>query len=133
MTTTIPRTTATNAYDLLSEIAALALEEPKRMDMEHWRLLADDDYDSHHAFPACGMVGCIGGWTEALTGYADAATVLGLNAVQEHDLFYHETLVVDANRRAQTPEHADAVVTHIREFQKQHAKQLKAKPIAVNA
>jgi hypothetical protein len=62
--TTIPTSKATNAYDLLSDVRALILAEPKRLHMNYWKLVADSESVSAaqvpKGFPECGTVACIG-------------------------------------------------------------------------
>lgn len=134
MTEKVPQSKATTAYELLDEIAALALDEPKRIHMNFWHLSADHAHDARcllHGFPACGTVGCIGGWVELLTKSEDATKTLGLKPSQSGELFYNDDLLEDAGDayrggNAQTAAHAANVVAHIRKFQDQHEAQLKA-------
>jgi hypothetical protein len=136
--TTLPKSKAKTAYDLLSDIAALALEEPKRIDMDVFCQRADmpsHAWKPRAGFPDCGTVGCIGGWASMLkhgkfTDEDDAAALLGLTAGQACELFYPSDLLADAaGGHAQTPAHAAAVVRHIEQFQTKHAAQLKAKAL----
>lgn len=141
MTTKIPTSRAKTAYGLLSEIAALAIEEPKRMRMGDWRVRrATASVEPDLGFPACGTVGCIAGWAvtlrrvrlrfhESIFGgrykehEGDAAErLLGLTSEQSVALFKPQDLVKDPCQ--QTPEHARKVVAHIRRFQKAHRAQL---------
>ncbi len=62
-----PTLTATNAYQLLDEVAAAIISEPRRLDMRHWvtearRLLKL----SPKNVPECGTVACAAGWICAL-------------------------------------------------------------------
>jgi hypothetical protein len=137
--TKLPKSAATNAYDLLSDVSALALEEPKRMRMEVPLVCASNRAAfgiSIDALPACGTVGCIGGWTavlrgpEHVTGYdalRAAAVILGLDQAQAYELFWPSELLSDADTG--TLSHAYAVADHIREFQQKYADQLKAKAV----
>lgn len=128
----MPKSTATNAHELLSEIAALAVEEPKRIAMGAWlarskaKLAGYFRFDEkEHEMPACNTVGCIGGWTEALKPrQGSASRILGLDACQTNVLFYDRRLCEAPNQ--QTRGHARAVVRHIRAFQKQYRDQLLA-------
>lgn len=130
-TAPIPKSKAKNAFDLLSEIAALALEEPKRMRMGIWGGRASrEDYANLRAnqMPSCGTVGCIGGWTMTLKPRGRFATeILGLDFDQANDLMFANGLV-DADGQG-TAKHARMVAAHIRRFQTEHAKQLKAKRV----
>lgn len=135
----IPKSKAKTAYGLLSEIAKLALAEPKRLRMGMW--LDREAALTFEDAPACGTVGCIAGWAVMLRGtrkqqremetnvYCDfsdapAAAVLGLDSDQAHELFNPQ---VDGSYGTLT--HARNAVRRIRRFQKQHAKQLKAKAV----
>lgn len=131
----LPVSRARTAYGLLSEIAALALAEPKRMRMSV-TLLRDDPASAPNFYPACGTVGCIAGWTTVLKGLrtdpfggvlSSAARTLGLIGEQEDDLFCDVPLCSATNQ--QTVAHAKAVARHIREFQKKYRHQLLAKKV----
>lgn len=68
----IPYSTATNAYDLLSDVVAAILEEPKRFDMRDWYLGPSHTWKYRRAQrPACGTIACIAGWTVALAQPTD--------------------------------------------------------------
>lgn len=144
MATSIPKSTAETAYDLLSEVAALALAEPKRINMNTWRLRAGvDGCEPVRGYPECGTVGCIGGWVDTLRNAPShaAQNILGLTDEQADELFYDDGLLKEAGNveddedddvtdsLAQTPEHANNVVAHIRKFQLKYAAQLKAKRV----
>lgn len=133
----LPQSRARTAYGLLSEIAALALKEPKRIAMGVWcwkglagtkKFVESSLVDEMEVtFPACGIVGCIGGWTETLRPGCNAWQRLGLNQAQGHELF-RPNLVYDI--RQQTPWHARATVRHIRRFQQKYRAQLLAKKVS---
>jgi hypothetical protein len=129
MNAAIPVSKATNAYELLDEIKALALEEPKRMNMGLWRVEDGDEW-TIAAFeidlPSCGTVGCIGGWAEVLAGSSDA---LGLTWCQSEELFSGDALIAESIRIGQTVEHAQHVADHITAFQQKYEAQLKAKAV----
>jgi hypothetical protein len=135
----LPKSKAKTAYGLLSEIAKLALAEPKRLRMGMWldRKAARTFADA----PACGTVGCIAGWAVMLRGTrqqqremensvycvladAPATAVLGLDRGQAEELFNPN---VDGSYGTLT--HARNAVRRIRRFQKEHAAQLKAKKV----
>ena len=59
----IPRSKATNAYDLLSEIQDLIRTEPKRYNQNIWLRRVKRGEAKR---PACGTVGCVAGWVVAL-------------------------------------------------------------------
>jgi hypothetical protein len=95
------------------------LEEPRRMEMGTW---CERGRRGRGSAP-CGTVGCVGGWTEILTGHSDAATVLGLRGSQTGELFFND-LMYDADQG--TIRHAKRVVQRIRGFAKEHEEQLRA-------
>lgn len=132
MKSLIPKSKAKTAYGLLSEVAALVRAEPKRLAMAIWTTDGDEDLPPTGVFPACGTVGCIGGWTETLMRergieYPDAPTILGLVGEQSALLFCPSRLMNAANQ--QTPEHAAETVAHIHKFQKRYRAQLLAKKV----
>jgi hypothetical protein len=127
----IPRSQATTAYDLLSDVVAVVLAEPKRLRMAVplWldvRKLLDDA-------PACGTVGCVAGWTVMLKDRPSnvdfsvcerAGDILGLTERQQMELFYTFPKAAGGTTR-----HAKEEVRLIRKFQKKYARQLKAKAV----
>lgn len=126
MKTAMPTSRAKTAYGLLSAIAKLALEEPKRMRMETW-LSRDGGWLHPSRVPACGTVGCIGGWTTVLRPRRMAKDTLGLDGAQADELFLDRPLVWDWPQG--TAKHARKVAAHIRRFQKKYASQLKRKKV----
>ena len=134
MKSLIPVSKAKTAYGLLSEIATLALAEPKRMRMAVFLDTRAAVHWGDHA-PACGTVGCIAGWTCVLTGnnrgvwpvMERAMDVLGLSYKEGAALFLIPRLCNEEKQG--TAVHARHVVAHIRRFQKRYATQLKAKKV----
>lgn len=63
----VPFSTATNAYDLLSDVIAAIQSEPRRLDMGQWLCIADSYGGDFSHFPACGTIGCVAGWVIFLT------------------------------------------------------------------
>lgn len=126
----IPKSRAKTAYVLLSEVRALALEEPKRMRMSCWGGVvgnAETLPESHR--PACGTVGCIGGWVNVLSPKSrrnGASSILGLNSDQTDELFYGDLCTDDDQG---TMKHARRVGALIRKFQKKYRAQLLAKKV----
>lgn len=118
----LPKSVKT-AYGLLSFIAKITAEEPKRMHMGEWRVTQPNWSANHIKFPACGTVGCIGGWTEILSGQI-AEAILGLTNDQQEELFFPSRLTGAA--RQGTAAHAAKVIRHIEKFQRKYSKQLKA-------
>lgn len=123
------------ADGLLATIERLILEEPLRYNQ--WDVLTVKWHpmlgDPHVAFPDCGTVGCVGGWTVALTRrrqqygslLSNAARVLGLTGDQAGELFGAEK----AGQGSQTLDHARRGAAHIRRFRKKYRAQLRAKRI----
>ncbi len=63
-----PRSRATNAYDLLNDVARAVLEEPKRLNMDHWLIVGKKTIKKMHVKePMCNTVGCLAGWVTVLT------------------------------------------------------------------
>jgi hypothetical protein len=147
---TMPKLKATNAYDLLTQVRELILEEPLRYNQEVW--LKKKGVDYRHQFPACGTVGCVAGWVVALVrpggsaydvdvnvaakhilglGWAPAAELFDGDAVdrlfveQQHDDNDDDWL----GPYPQTAEYAALGAEHILRFQEKYAEQLKAKAI----
>lgn len=60
----LPKMAATNAYQLLDEVVAAILAEPKRLDMASWVRSAEHlgSFTSSSRVPACGTVACCAGW-----------------------------------------------------------------------
>lgn len=123
----IPKSRAKTAYGLLSEVARVVTEEPKRFDMSLWRKVEGRTmFPPALGFPACGTVGCLGGWAEVLRPGIAAAATLGLTDDQANELFCPTGWNAVAG---QTAAHARKYVAHLRRFQKKYAKQLKAKKL----
>lgn len=135
----MPTSRAKTAYGLLSEIAKLAFEEPKRIRMGLWKQSRGVNLNQHpdigvDEWPGCGSIGCVGGWVDYLrptdtgiTVMLRAGRVLGLSDLQAEALFEPNNLM-DANNQGTTA-HARKVIAHIRRFQKKYAAQLKAKRV----
>lgn len=154
----IPLTTARNAYDLLTEIERLAIEEPARINMGVVCLRGKNlletisknlvnglapalGVSSVKKASSCNTVGCIAGWTLVRTGYSHAnhynsgdteraTSILGLTNSQNQELFFPNYLTGATNK--QTRDHAREVVRHIRAFKAKYKDQLLAHPIVLN-
>lgn len=135
----VPRSDAENAYELLQDVENVILAEPRRIHMNYWQLKADNPVRAFSSnrqllrrdFPACGMVGCVGGWTEAIgrrgpNDRRQAQELLGLSLYQTTGLFYKTELLHDAETHGQTRAHARRVVKHIRAFRAANKQQLLA-------
>jgi len=128
----IPKSKAKNAYDLLSEVRALILEEPKRYDQNCWiDRRPGQDRPFCHKSPPCDTVGCIAGWIVTLKGpkqwndddtRAIANTIIGVDTGH----FFDGTSVLGT---PQTVVHARAGSARIRKFQREHKAALKAKAV----
>lgn len=133
-TKALPKSKAKNAYDLLSEVVAIVLAEPKRYDQARFIERRADGDTVPRGFPACGTVGCVAGWIVTLKGpptfeYKDverlAQDILG-PTLDTSDLFFGGALPGTAG---QTKAHAKAGAAHIRAFQNDYEKQLRAKRV----
>lgn len=130
----LPTSKAKTAYELLSEIAKLALEEPKRIAMDCVVFRGRGLEKTRFKRPTCGTVGCIAGWALTLRGRVpvnhdnevetfEAHDILGITNAQGFELFYPDFL----GERSQTKKHAEKVAKHIAAFQEKYAEQLEAK------
>ncbi len=78
--------------ELLRRVQAHILEEPRRLNMDHWIRTGQTGPDS----PACGTTACIAGWALELDGKdpsllfadVDAAKTLGITPMQGERLFF---------------------------------------------
>lgn len=101
----VPRSDATNVYDLLQDVKQAILEEPRRANMNYFGLEVgnnqslmwigpDDTYHKLQA-PSCGTIGCFAGWVQMLSGVcADDATRFadfGAESILGRDLVYSFT------------------------------------------
>lgn len=130
----LPKSKAKNAYDLLSEISALIIEEPKRYNQGIYVSRAGKDGDPYYAYPSCGTIGCVAGWVTTLRSEFQlngrsvgdfAKHILGLTENQACELF--DGSVIDG--RPQTVAYAKRGAAHIADFQEQYEHQLKAKSV----
>ncbi len=139
MSAKLPKSKATNAYDLLEEVRQLILEEPKRYNQEVFRVVEPDEYDAPLGLPQCGTVGCVAGWVITLKApdtrpgltCAIAQDILGLNDDQVGTFFDGAALArkFPEHDYVQTKAYARAGAAHIRRFQKKYAAQLKAQKV----
>jgi hypothetical protein len=148
MSVKIERTKATNAYDLLAEIADMAAVHPERINMSSWDARCGGP-TSDVQKSDCGTVGCVAGWTCVLTETqidfsrggaetqirAGAGNVLGLTWEQERELFLSlngSDSLFNPNwvrTRPQTQAHGCEVRKHILAFMAKYEAQLKARAI----
>lgn len=146
----VPLSDAKTAFELLDDVVAVASWDPTCIRMGVVFHSGQDlkelvEYSRKHFVfskvyePDCGSVGCVGGWCLALKGKTmllhshnplhshnkldEAAKLLGLKGAQSSRLFLNRLCNED---NQQTVEHAAAVITHIRGFQKEFETQLKA-------
>lgn len=92
---------------LLRKVKKHILEEPRRLDMN---VVLNGDQSGPDA-PPCGTIGCIGGWTNFLSGkpedsLSDAAIRLGLDSDEQGRLFEEPAYTVSqpTEERAGWPE-----------------------------
>jgi hypothetical protein len=120
--TTLPKSNATNANELLDEIAALAREEPKRIRMGCYLETLESaprgrPLTGIDEWPKCGTVGCIAGWTLVLRGIPPA----GINTSGAASM---------TTRTRKAPPNTPRRLWHISGvFRRKYAQQLKAKAV----
>jgi len=71
----VPRSNATNVYDLLMDVARAIEEEPRRYNQEDWhaRVAPCEVYEATtESGPSCGTVACRAGWIVELAGHWDS-------------------------------------------------------------
>lgn len=79
---------------------------------------------SRMAHPACGFIGCVGGWTEILTGISKPAMeILGLTVHQSNDLFFSRRVVAHGPQGGKR--HAEFVIAHLLKFAAAREQQLR--------
>ncbi len=66
----VPRSDATTAYDLVSDVIACITQDPRRLDLTVWigRRPEPPTALEAAAWPACGTVACVAGWIVLLAG-----------------------------------------------------------------
>lgn len=147
----LPKSKATNAYDLLSDVRKAILNEPLRYNQASWLTVAPSAAAARrNDMPTCGTVGCVAGWVVALTSdrarlaklaasdnVGDvAARILGIPiptggvvaafGSRYWDLFRHNAT---GDAPPGTWAHAEAGAAHIARFQAAYRTQLKRKRI----
>jgi len=138
--TKVPTSKAETAYELLTDVCRVILDEPRRYAQACFIARPGgrggaQDSRGFNKQPACGTMGCIAGWIVTLKqgdrfSYKntrhEANQILGMDETE--DLFAGNLLDgVKANQG--TMAYARAGVTRIRAFQNAHATQLKAKRV----
>lgn len=139
--TAVPRSKAKTAYGLLSKIAALIVDEPKRYHQGRFLDVKNAD-DNPRDYPSCGTVGCVAGWVVTLKGKqgnrtlyplvgSTARKILGISDAQSYELFHADALDTADHQGPppQTAAHARKGAAHIRKFQKAHRAQLLEKKL----
>lgn len=139
----LPRSNATNGWDLCEDVCQAILEEPKRVDMNDTLWFVDP---RNANAPACGTVGCFAGWVNVLAGNLEPGWMLhkakmllggGLIyslpttdfALLDYEFFVFNSGYGDGIHRMKvgTPEYAEAVVGRIRLFMQRNEAGLRAR------
>ncbi len=63
----LPKSKATNSYELLDDVCRAIEEEPKRFSWGDW--VEDADRKDPELRPACNTLACVAGWMTLLTGH----------------------------------------------------------------
>lgn len=146
----VPKSRATNSYDLLKDVIKAIREEPRRIYMRDWwipeeRLENQTDVVlkelSTSRFPACGTVGCIRGWMGLLVhniGDRGIPSVAGtgtdllpsaysnISRQDTDNLFYGSAEYPFPDAKHGTVEYAEAVVENIEKYLAKWEERLKA-------
>jgi hypothetical protein len=129
------RSNAKTAYELMSDIAAYVMEEPKRLWMGDWIIEGEaeieDFFDTQG--PACGTVGCIAGNAVVLTGQTQngrstATTATEILAGDNHRLGTSvQCLFLNTEVEAKygSEKYAQIVVERIKRFQEKYETELR--------
>lgn len=135
------------AYDILTHVAKLMQEEPRRLDMS-WFVLKykgkNSGYEHTTMAPACGTVGCVSGWITMNARIAnplrhaagDSYQLLGtFNSpsleTDFHSLFFHTHPLDVGNPGSRA--YARAVAKRVREVRDKHRTYLKARKIRIRS
>lgn len=86
----LPRSSATNAYDLMVDVIRAIEEEPKRINMDNYSTIKMSQVAKNKR-PACGTVACVAGWMQIMR--ADRRTLLayirrGFGPMSAYDASY---------------------------------------------
>lgn len=125
------RSNATNSYDLMTDIAAYILEDPKRVYMGDWLMEGDEIRERlNDEGPVCGTVGCIAGNAEVLTdgkaSWAVCEDVLSGGDRQLRSAFLKLFYETDVDAPYGSEKYARIVVRRIEKFQRAHTDALLA-------
>lgn len=155
----VPRTKATNAYDVLDDVCAAIIEEPLRYYQNEWLIRGANKIRGHFRMmlngakqaeqpPRCATVGCRAGWICVLTDGREgtrsdrimcrAKEILGLDLTKdEFSEFYFEKDISDLfewrshmdGAKPGTRAYARAGVREIRAFMKKWKTRLQNTPV----
>lgn len=148
--TFVPKSDATNAYDLLTDVIQAILEEPKRFCMLSWRMtkgaelfnelqFTDPDGGASRThtvtYPRCGTVGCIAGWIYTLAPKTSACGTISTRAREIIGGSMHGPLAgavdslfykfYESKAMPQSQQYAEDYAVVIREFQAKWERELR--------
>lgn len=127
---TARRSNAKDAYNLMSDISAYILEEPKRVFMGEWLVKLQGEYFHGKKGPACGTVGCIAGNASVLTDgripWSDADFKLGGDNEKLRSSLVALFFDTEVDAPYGTKKYARIIAKRIAEFQKEHEDELRA-------
>jgi len=150
----VPKSDATNVYDLLMDVATAIEQEPRRYNQEQWLLRVEPGADEtgRAKYPACGTIACRAGWIVQLAREQSwypgainmqARDILGLeldhigDKDRDTEWWFYDDIVVLFNGDALagkgltigTPEYAKAGAEGVRQFAEKWKERLTTTPV----
>jgi hypothetical protein len=125
----LPRSTATNAYDLLGDVITCIQHEPRRCYMKNWITPAITvKFETDLEGPPCGTAACVAGWICLLAdGRARdvlmrACALLNVDSLDVDDLFWGTVMSRDNGRSLSYGDdgYVPAVMARIEAFRATH-------------